>query len=1125
MQRQSTKNKEYCQSIRDWHTRYHNYRDMHPDECVTQESYAMIEPKPKLTKFQKIKQVAPPITTIPNVLLIENSTVNGIDEDIDCSTASHFDTQTLSSDETTIDFVQVIATYQSKQFSTNRELVHFWHEALGHPNMEQMITIADQHTLKNWCKKLTPTVIRKFFPKNCASCIAGNLATSPSPSSSSSNESTIEIGHSIQIDLFCPLDQDGKNPLKSRTGHKYALLAVDTASRFTISKTFKSRKNLLSHLQDIVKQYKQRYKNIHQIDFHGIKNIKFDNEFKQDEIISYLKNEGIFYQFAAPHEHDTIGIVERYNRTLQEMLTKTLHSSKCDSTLWPLILRDCVFKHNLRPRNGTSPHEQWFGHKFDIQKYPILPFGAQVMAHVPIKMQRKLKYKAIPTIVVGTNTYTPGGVLLYCPSNNRVITRRTFRLTNINPTYDKLFEATDKDTTDLDLLDILNNDLFPSQFTGVEPETSIPNSLGNSNYGSDLLSSAANNIPTSEPVLPDDSLIPDQSTSDNLSTTIPKIPDVPSTTTFSNTPQAKYPSGRNKRIILRSPKSHTIRYYDKDNFVNSIQNNAKTIKRYVSLPIPKTVDEVNRTPQALEWLQAIRTELQSIKERGCFIDIDETKLIPKDRIIDSKLVFDIRYNPDGSIKKFKCRLVARGDKQPWQTYDQTYADTMTSKSVNILLSIIADQDLEMSKLDVKTAFLNSPLNEELYLRRPKGVDDSYMKPIVKLQKCIYGLKQAAKAWQDLLDSHLRSIGFTRLISDNCTYVRGTPSSANYMILGVYVYDILIGSKCTSDIDWFLKSFDGKFELEVEHNPTSYLGLELIRNRIEKTIQLLQRGYIKQMIDRFHVDTTKKRSHTPLSSYTNKVNNSIDNNPLVTALIDQRLLNEQNKQLYQQKVGSLMYLAQKTRHDIQFAVNMLSIKTSKPTNADMLDADRVLRYVAETIDLPMIIRGGNGLQLYAMVDASYGIHQDRKSHTGISIYLTPGSASILSISKKQKCVCLSSTESEYVGVCDAFKHVSWCRMFLEEIGFKQSQPTIVYEDNLSAIHMLVNGNDKGKTKHIDIRYHYIREKIINEEIMVKHLPTENMISDIFTKALNREQFQYLRNLLMGIDTNVIGVSAI
>ena len=701
LQRQSTKNKEYEKSIRNWHNRYHHYRDRHPNENITQESYALIEPKPTLTKFQRSKQVAHPITDIPNVLLIEDSTVNDIEEDIDCSSASCFDT-TLSPDDKQIDFVQVIATYQSKQFSTNRELVHFWHEALGHPNMEQMITIADQHTLKNWCKKLTPKVIRKFFPKNCASCIAGNLATSPSPSTSSSNESTTDIGHSIQIDLFCPLDQDGKNPLKSRTGHKYALLAVDTASRFTISKTFKSRKNLLSHLQDIVKQYKQRYKNIHQIDFHGIKNIKFDNEFKQDEIISYLKDEGIFYQFAAPHEHDTIGIVERYNRTLQEMLTKTLHSSKCDSTLWPLILRDCVFKHNLRPRNGTSPYEQWFGHKFDIQKYPILPFGAQVMAHVPIKMQRKLKYKAIPTIVVGTNTYTPGGVLLYCPSTNRVITRRTFRLTSINSTYDKLFEATDQDSTDLDLLDILNNDLFPSQFTGVEPEPSIPNSSGNSANDTDLLSSVANNVPSSLPAIasavPNESSIQDQSKFDNSSTTINLTPEVQSTTNSSNPPQARYSSGRTKRIILRSPKTHTIRYYDKDNFVNSIQNHTKTNKRYVSLPIPKTVDEVNRTPQALEWLQAIRTELKSIKERGCFIDIDETKLIPKDRIIESKLVFDIRYNPDGSIKKFKCRLVARGDKQPWQTYDQTYADTMTSKSVNILLSIIADQDLEMSKI-------------------------------------------------------------------------------------------------------------------------------------------------------------------------------------------------------------------------------------------------------------------------------------------------------------------------------------------------------------------------------------------------------------------------------------------
>jgi hypothetical protein len=162
---------------------------------------------------------------------------------------------------------------------------------------------------------------------------------------------------------------------------------------------------------------------------------------------------------------------------------------------------------------------------------------------------------------------------------------------------------------------------------------------------------------------------------------------------------------------------------------------------------------------------------------------------------------------------------------------------------------------------------------------------------------------------------------------------------------------------------------------------------------------------------------------------------------------------------------------------------------------------------------MTIRGGQGIKLFATVDSSYGTHNDGKSHTGISVHLHEGSASICSSSKKQKCVTLSSTEAEYVGVCDSFKIISWCRMFLEEIGFKQHTPSVVYQDNKSTIEMLNNGNDKGRTKHIDIRYHYIREKV-NKEITIKYLSTTNMIADILTKPQTKDIYIPLRDKLLG-----------
>jgi hypothetical protein len=182
---------------------------------------------------------------------------------------------------------------------------------------------------------------------------------------------------------------------------------------------------------------------------------------------------------------------------------------------------------------------------------------------------------------------------------------------------------------------------------------------------------------------------------------------------------------------------------------------------------------------------------------------------------------------------------------------------------------------------------------------------------------------------------------------------------------------------------------------------------------------------------------------------------------------------------------------------------------------MKAVNRIINYIASTPTLGITYRATGNLDLKATVDSSYANHPDRTSQFGYTIHL--GSLSnppILSKSKKSKCVSLSSTEAEYVAIADACKDVQWYHQLQSELGFKSSQPTQLYEDNQSTIAILQNGNDKGRTKHIDIRHHYIRNMLANKEIAINYLPTKDMIADILTKPLNATDYQRLRPYLLG-----------
>ena len=397
------------------------------------------------------------------------------------------------------------------------------------------------------------------------------------------------------------------------------------------------------------------------------------------------------------------------------------------------------------------------------------------------------------------------------------------------------------------------------------------------------------------------------------------------------------------------------------------------------------------------------------------------------------------------------------------------------------------------------------MTEEVYLKRPKGLDPKYGIPeYVKLNKCLYGLKQAAHEWRNTLHKELIKIGFSQIISDNCVYHKQTDSGK--IILALHVDDVLVAASNQSLIDQFNNDISKTFELSINNPLSTYLGMSITRNQDAKTISLSQPGYISELLAKYPHLSKGIHPNTPMTChpYKSKINTT------EISLLSPLLTTE-----YMSKVGSLMYLAVHTRPDIAFAIGQCARHMQHPTIADMTAVDRIISYIAGTKDLSLTFHGDDGsINLLATVDASFACHEDRKSHYGITLHLSPKDASFHTISKKAQCVALSSTEAEYLALCEASKLVAWGRQFLNELGFIQDTPSVIHEDNKSTIHMVYNGNDKGRTKHIDIRFHYIREMIANQQVSVTYLNTEDMISDMLTKPLEPRSFLKHRDNLLG-----------
>lgn len=529
---------------------------------------------------------------------------------------------------------------------------------------------------------------------------------------------------------------------------------------------------------------------------------------------------------------------------------------------------------------------------------------------------------------------------------------------------------------------------------------------------------------------------------------------------------------------------------------------------------PRSMKEALSSAQRQSWIEAKDKECNSFKERQTYITPRiPIADIPKDLIIPSKMVFDIKKHPDGSFDKFKCRIVARGDRWKDVYRQDTYAGTARTESIKIILAIAAELDLHLESVDVKTAFLYPPLkpDEVIYMRRPAGLTDEDMPEVVQLTHCIYGLPTASAYFRDHSDTVLKSIGFKPTISDPQVY--SMHEDGEFVIVSTHVDDFGFASTSKALIDKVKSLLSRTYEISSNPDMSSYLGLNITRNRKLKQIFINQPGYVDDLISTFAL--SESLEYYPLTPMRVDYGTRVSLNTALNASLDSLLSADQIRE-FQSRVGACSYLAMQSRPDILYAVNTLSRKTKQPNLEDWEAIQRVLHYIVGSRDLGLLFHSGEGIKLYATVDASYATHSDLKSHTGCTLHIGRHSASFRSLTKKQSVMADSSTVAEYIGAHVAAKEILWARNFLFELGFEQQEATTLFEDNQSTIKLIGKPGNGNKTKHIDLRFNFIRDQVAQRTIQIEYLPTTEMISDILTKPLGTSSFVYLRASLLGLN---------
>ncbi|KAF8774799.1 Copia protein like [Argiope bruennichi] len=452
------------------------------------------------------------------------------------------------------------------------------------------------------------------------------------------------------------------------------------------------------------------------------------------------------------------------------------------------------------------------------------------------------------------------------------------------------------------------------------------------------------------------------------------------------------------------------------------------------------------------WLEAMKEEIKAFHENETWELVERPK---GSKVINCRWVLRKKFNSDGTVERHKARLVAKGYAQKAGfDYDETFSPVARYDTVRAVLAVAAKENLYLQQSDVKTAFLYGTLKEEVFMTQPEGFNDNSGR-VCKLHKSLYGLKQAPRCWNRCFVNFMKDQELKVSTADPCLFIRH--KNDKKLLVVIYVDDGLAAGTDKVEVEEFMSQLGHSFQI-TRGSLNQFLDMNITRLN-DGSIFVNQCAYLKKVLSKFHMDSANSVSTPSDKSF-------------VFDDTENKLIGKEVP--YRQAVGSLMYLATATRPDLAYAISIVSENLENPRTSDWCAVKRIFKYLRGTVDFGLLYQAKchpNNLEVYS--DADYA-------------------------------------EAEYVAASESAKELIWLKHLLSDITNLEIPSLLV--DNASAVKLAKNPEYHKRSKHIDVRYHFVREKFIDGELFIKHVPGEMQLADIMTKPLPSVRFKELRTLL-------------
>lgn len=921
-----------------------------------------------------------------------------------------------------------------------------WHSRFGHISQKGLERLVKEGYLEE-------SDIKKL--EFCESCVFGKAHKQSFKKGKHTSKEVLEYVHS---DLW-----GAPSVVPSLAGKQYFITFIDDYSRKVWIYFLKTKDEAFETFEEWKKEVETQTGR-------KVKCLRTDNglEYCNNRFDGFYKKFGIKRHRTCSYTPQQNGVSERMNRTIMERVRCMLSESGMEEKFWAEAASTAVYLINRSPSSATDyklPEELWSGKRPGIKH--LRRFGAAAYVHT---RQAKTSPRAVKGYFVG---YPDGvkGFRVWLPEEKKCVISRNVifheeEVIKHSQGVTKPVEA--GETNGLNKgKGVLKQDkkrvsFSPDLIKGPSP---CKNDSEASTSGSE----------------PSESSVSGGVVSDSQGEAVAQEEEV----TVDSTEAEE--QDLDNYILARDRKRRETKMPSKyDDF--DVVAYALSAAQDIEVDEPRSYQEAMRSKDRVFWTAASDDEMVSLNKNETWVLVQRPD---KKRVIGCKWVYKKKPGIPGiEPPRHKGRLVAKGYSQvEGVDYNEVFAPVVKHISIRNILSLVVNEDLHLEQLDVKTAFLNGTLEEEIFMEQPEGYEVKGKEDMVcLLKKSLYGLKQSPRQWNKRFDGFMKDQGFRQSPYDQCVYISGEELTGRIYLL-IYVDDMLLVSKSMDLIQNLKDKLSREFEMKDLGAATRILGMDILRNREEGTLKLSQGKYLEKVLSTFNMSDCKPVT-TPLGAQFKL--KSLDEKEEVTEpqfMVDIP---------YASAVGSLMYAMVGSRPDIAHAVGVVSRFMGNPGRKHWEAVKWILRYIRGTTDFGLWFKKGEGFRVEGYSDADYATDLDRRrSVTGYLFQV--GNNTVSWRSGLQPIVALSTTESEYMALNEAAKEALWLKGFCEDLNYDQGAVKVNC-DSQSAIFLAKNGGYHERTKHIHTKFNFIRDVIANGSVSVVKVHTTVNLADILTKSV-------------------------